>query len=148
VNNPPTQPTAAEDLRGSIEQTTSDLAEVADRLPGDSTESEPVARILDRLAEECAEAAAGVRALPGRPREEPGHTFAAVAAITTAAGAEHDLAGWLANVLATVAARLGSTRALVAGRPGSWEAGLVLGLVQGTVGPDDEALGDYRDGAS
>jgi hypothetical protein len=65
-------------------------------------------------------------------------------AILTAARAEHDFGGWLAGVLATVAADLGSTHALTAGRPGSWEAEHVRGLVNGTVGWDDEYLDDYR----
>ena len=51
---------------------------------------------------------------------------------------------WLAGVLATVAADLGSTRALVAGRPGSWEAEHVRGLVNGRVGWDDEYLEHYK----
>jgi hypothetical protein len=49
----------------------------------------------------------------------------AVRTLTAAARSEHDFAGWLANVLARVAANLGSTDALTAGRPGSWEAALV-----------------------
>jgi hypothetical protein len=61
--------------------------------------------------------------------------------------AEHDFAGWLAAVLATVAAGLGSSAALVQG-PGSWEAADVLHLVRGMVGHDDEQLDSYRVGAS
>jgi hypothetical protein len=61
--------------------------------------------------------------------------------------AEHDFAGCLAAVLATVAAGLGSSAALVQG-PGSWEAPDVLHLVRGTVGHDDEQLDSYRAGAS
>lgn len=70
---------------------------------------------------------------------------AAIAALITAVQHEHDFAGWLADVLAAVAARHGSSYALVAGRPGSWEAGLVTHLIRGTVGWDDELLGSYRD---
>ena len=51
----------------------------------------------------------------------------------------------LADVLAQVAARKGSSDALTAGRPGSWEANLVDQLIKGTVGHDDEYLPDYRD---
>jgi hypothetical protein len=47
-------------------------------------------------------------------------------------------------VLAAVAADLGATHALVAGRPGSWEAEHVRGLVNGTVGWDDEYLEHYK----
>lgn len=70
---------------------------------------------------------------------------AAIAALTTAVQHEHDFPGWLADVLAAVAARHGSSYSLVAGRPGSWEAGLVTHLVRGTVGWDDELLDSYRD---
>ena len=66
-------------------------------------------------------------------------------AILSAARAEHDFGGWLAGVLAAVCAELGSTDALTAGRPGSWEAALVQNLVKGTVGHDDEFLGDYKE---
>jgi hypothetical protein len=68
------------------------------------------------------------------------YTSRAVAAITQAARAEHDFSGWLAQVLAAAAAQLGSSDALIAGRPGSWEAALVDQLVKGTVGHDDEYL--------
>ena len=70
---------------------------------------------------------------------------AAITALTTAVQHEHDFAGWLADVLAAVAARHGSSYALIAGRPGSWEASLVTNLVRGTVGLDDEHLDSYRD---
>ncbi len=72
-----------------------------------------------------------------------GYTRAAAEAITQAARSEHDFAGWLAAVLATAAAAVGSSDALVAGRPGSWEASLVLQLVHGTVGWADECLSGY-----
>ena len=68
------------------------------------------------------------------------YTDPAVKAITQAARSEHDFAGWLAAVLATAAGRLGSSDALTAGRPGSWEASLVDQLVKGTVGYGDEHL--------
>jgi hypothetical protein len=70
------------------------------------------------------------------------YTRAAVEAIGQAVEHEHDFAGWLAAVLARVAARKGSSDALTAGRPGSWEASLVDQLVKGTVGYDDEYLPD------
>ena len=82
--------------------------------------------------------------MPGR-HSPPAYTRAAIEALTRAADTEHDFAGWLADVLARVAARKGSSDALTAGRPGSWEASLVDQLVKGTVGYDDEALPDYRD---
>jgi hypothetical protein len=74
---------------------------------------------------------------------DPGYTAAAVEAVSAAVDAEHDFAGWLARVLAAAAARKGSTGALTAGRPGSWEASFVDRLVKGTVGWDDEYLSDY-----
>jgi len=74
---------------------------------------------------------------------QPAYTRAAVDALTRAARAEHDFAGWLAAVLATVAARLGSSDALTVARPGSWEADLIDRLVKGTVGWDDHYLPDY-----
>jgi hypothetical protein len=70
---------------------------------------------------------------------------AAIAALASAVQHEHDFPGWLAGVLAAVAARHGSSCALAAGRPGSWEAGLVTHLVRGTIGWDDEHLDSYRD---
>lgn len=73
------------------------------------------------------------------------YTRTAHAAIRAAAESEHDFAGWLADILARAAADLGSTYALTAGRPGSWEADLVQRLVKGTVGSDDEYLTDYRE---
>ena len=60
---------------------------------------------------------------------------------------EHGVAGWLAAVLAEVAAIKGSSEALTAGSPGSWEASLVDQLVKGAVGWDDEYLPD-PEGAS
>jgi hypothetical protein len=66
------------------------------------------------------------------------------AAILEAARDQRDFGGWLAGILCEVAAELGSTDALVAGRPGSWEADHVRGLAKGTVGWDDDYLPDYR----
>ena len=71
------------------------------------------------------------------------YTRDARAAILAAAREQHDFGGWIAGVLASVAADVGSTAALTAGRPGSWEADLVQQLVKGTVGWDDEHLADY-----
>ena len=68
------------------------------------------------------------------------YTERAAAAVLEAARAEHHFGGWLASVLATAAGELGSSRALTASRPGSWEADLVTRLVCGTVGWNDEYL--------
>ncbi|MGW1344687.1 hypothetical protein ACWCOV_26840 [Kribbella sp. NPDC002412] len=48
------------------------------------------------------------------------------------------------HLLATVAANLGSSEAVTAGRPGSWEAAGVGDLLRSTVGYDDEYLLTYR----
>ena len=74
---------------------------------------------------------------------EQSYTDRATTAILDAVRDEHDFSGWLAQVLATAAAELGSTAALTAGRPGSWEASLIQQLVQVTVGWDDDYLADY-----
>jgi hypothetical protein len=74
------------------------------------------------------------------------YTTRAAAAVLDAAREEHDFGGWLAEILAITAAQLGSTAALTAGRPGSWEADLVIQLVRGTVGCDDDHLADYANG--
>lgn len=54
-----------------------------------------------------------------------------------------DFAGRLAAVLASVACSLGSSEALIAARPGSWESDLLIRLVRGTCGWDDEQLADF-----
>ncbi len=72
------------------------------------------------------------------------YTSRALDAISEAVITEADFPSWLAGVLARAAAARGSSYALIAGRPGSWEARLVKNLVCGTVGWDDESLSDYR----
>lgn len=47
-----------------------------------------------------------------------------------------DFAAFLAQVVTAVAANVGGIEALLAGRPGSWEADLVRRLVQGAAGDD------------
>jgi hypothetical protein len=73
------------------------------------------------------------------------YTKDAHAAILAAAHDEHDFGGWIASVLASVASDLGSSSALTAGRPGSWEADLVQQLAKGTVGWDDNDLAAYTE---
>jgi hypothetical protein len=122
--------TPAADLRGTVQQAIADLAEVGQRLPAVTAgDAGRAAATLDRLSEEMAEAAAMARALPAEPSPQAGHTFAAAAAILTAARHEPDFAGWLATVLRS-AARERDTP-LVARPPGSWEAWLLLQLLQG-----------------
>ena len=66
------------------------------------------------------------------------YTTDAQTAILAAAAPSTTSAAGSPAVLATVAADLGSTHALVANRPGSWEAEHVRGLVNGTVGWDED----------
>ncbi len=136
------------DFIETVSAALTDLIELAQSLPVPADQSEQTAKILDRLGEELAEAAAMVRALPGQPREAAGYTFAAASAVATAAASEHDFGGWLAVILCQAAARLGSSAALVMGRSGSWEAKAVLTLVKGTAGyGEDEDLSRFKDGA-
>jgi hypothetical protein len=81
---------------------------------------------------------------PERSVMAESYTVRAGRAVLEAAQSERDFAGWLASVLATAAAELGSTGALTTRRPGSWEAELVQRLVKGTVGWNDEYLSDYK----
>ena len=74
---------------------------------------------------------------------EQTYTDRAATAIVDAVRDQHDFGGWLARVLASAAAELGSTAALTSGRPGSWEADLIQQLVRGTVGWDDDYLANY-----
>ena len=55
-----------------------------------------------------------------------------------------DFADFLATALAGTAANLGGIEALLAGRPGSWEADYVRQLLVGTVGEDQRYLWEHR----
>jgi hypothetical protein len=55
-----------------------------------------------------------------------------------------DWAEFVAGVLCAVAANVGSTSRVLAGRPGSWEADAVRQLISGTVGWDDDYLPEHR----
>jgi hypothetical protein len=69
------------------------------------------------------------------------HRRAAIRALTALAReTEHDFPGVLASILAQVAGNLGSSYAVIASRPGSWEASHIEGLLSGTVGDDDRDL--------
>jgi len=70
---------------------------------------------------------------------------AMVDTLVKAARSGMDFPGYLAAILARAAARLGSTEALLAGRPGSWEASHLRALLTGTVGEGDEYLYTYDD---
>jgi len=69
---------------------------------------------------------------------------AVIATIVKAATCGLDFGGWLAGILAASAAQLGSTDALLASRPGSWEAAAIRDFVHSTVGYSDEYLDTYR----
>ncbi len=56
-----------DEIVASIWQISADLADLPGPDPG-----EREARVLDRLAGECSEAAAAIRALPGRPEGPSG----------------------------------------------------------------------------
>ncbi len=133
----PPEVTLIETVRAAL----ADLADLAGQLPGDPDH----ARVLDRLAEELAEAAAMLRALPGRAAPMTGHSHAALAAFRTAVASGEDIGEFIARTLARLAADLGGTVAVIANRPGSWEAALVADLLSGTVGPDDEGLEMYQE---
>lgn len=66
-------------------------------------------------------------------------------ALLLEAHTEHqDFAGWLVGRLASLAAVLGSSEEVVAGRPGSWEAAHMRDLLASAVGSDDGELHRYR----
>ncbi len=67
---------------------------------------------------------------------EATRVLTAAARRTCVDGPPRDFAEFLANVVAATAANVGGAERLLAGRPGSWEAGLVRSLVEGTVGQD------------
>lgn len=82
------------------------------------------------------------------------HTAAAIQAVRRAVGREPDFGGWLANVLRT-AAELeaaddplcdAASDKLIAGRPGSWEAEVVLQLAEGGTSLLAEPLPHDRSG--
>ncbi|GAB3751258.1 hypothetical protein [Microlunatus parietis] len=78
--------------------------------------------------------------------EAVGSLTAAARRRRTIAGRDEpaDFSSFLASVLASVAANLGSVERVTAGRPGSWESNLVEQLVTGTVGWDGEYLLQHR----
>ncbi|MFM9815635.1 DUF6303 family protein [Streptomyces scabiei] len=68
----------------------------------------------------------------------------AAAAITDALDDGVDVAEFLAHALCTVAAKEGGIEEVLRNRSGSWEAGHIRSLMEGTVGPDGEGLAMYR----
>lgn len=72
---------------------------------------------------------------------------AAVDALTRAARASRPGADWAQFVtfaLAGAAANMGGIEPALAGRPGSWEAAAVRGLLVAAVGDDEELLWTHR----
>jgi hypothetical protein len=132
-------------LRESVKAASADAADLAAQLTAGAV-SDPswAAQIADRLSEELAEAAQMLRSLPGRPVDARGHDWQLLAALRTADAKGEDVAETVARALARLAAELGSSHAVLANRPGSWEAAWVAMLLHGTVGEDDGALDDYR----
>lgn len=55
-----------------------------------------------------------------------------------------DWAEFVTHALAGAAANVGGTEQILAGRPGSWEAGRIRDALQSTVGINDENLWQYR----
>jgi hypothetical protein len=131
-------------LTESASAALADLTELAPRLPGDASLN---ASILDRLAEELAEAGAMLRALPGRPAAMTGHAYAALAAFRSSIDAGEDIGEFIATTLARLAAEVGGTAAVIANRLGSGEAGIVADLLSGTAGPYDEGLPAFGAGS-
>ena len=122
-------------LAESASAAAADLAELAAGLPGDAFRT---AEIADRISEEVAEVASMIRSLPGRPRPAAGHVHQAIAAFRTAIADGEDIGEFIATALALLAAEIGGPGAVIANRPGSWEAAHVAALLSGTVGPEDE----------
>ncbi|MFE2314193.1 hypothetical protein ACFXC8_13520 [Streptomyces sp. NPDC059441] len=58
-----------------------------------------------------------------------------------------DVAEFLAHALCTVAAKEGGIEEVLRNRSGSWEAGHLRNLMEGTVGPNGEDLDRYRTAA-
>jgi hypothetical protein len=75
-------------------------------------------------------------------------TRQAVAAITAALHEGRDVAEFLAHALAYVAAAEGGIEEVLRNRSGSWEAGHLRSLLEGTVGPDGEHLDGYREASN
>jgi hypothetical protein len=81
--------------------------------------------------------------MPKPNRDE--YTRQAVTAIRQAVRNEPSFPEWLAATLATaIADHPSGWYALIAGRPGSWEATAVRQLIVGTVGEGNELLAEYR----
>lgn len=74
-------------------------------------------------------------------------TDRAAAAIAETLASGRDVAEFIAHALCQVAAQEGGIEEVLRNRSGSWEAGHVRSLMEGTVGPDGEGLEAYRKAA-
>jgi hypothetical protein len=68
---------------------------------------------------------------------------AALTILAAVVADRQDVGAFVARALARLAARLGSSAAVLANRPGSWEAAAIDALLAGTVGEGDEHLGAF-----
>src|SRR5258707_15316523 len=69
-----------------------------------------------------------------------------LAALAAAHAGGQDVGEFTAPGLARLAAVLGSSEAVTANRPGSWEASAIASLLASTVGPEDQELPMYGGG--
>jgi hypothetical protein len=99
---PPTEP--APELVETLRATSADLSRLVASLPAGLRDPETNALILDRLAEELAEASAMFRALPGRPEPMTGHACQALAACRSAVAAGEPIDQFIASVRAALGA--------------------------------------------
>ena len=76
--------------------------------------------------------------------EEPSRRDQAIKLMTELFRETDDYSEAVTIVLASVAANAGSSYALISGRPGSWESGVLSQMLGSTVGPDDAVLMQYR----
>lgn len=76
--------------------------------------------------------------------QEPSRLDQAIKVMTELFRETDDYSEAVTIVLASVAANAGSSYALISGRPGSWESGVLSQMLGSTVSPDDAALMQYR----
>lgn len=101
---------------------------------------EPRAAVFDGLTATEHAAAEAVRVLTEAARR--------TSTVRDRHGSEHqeqaDFAEFVTLAVAGAAANIGGIEAVLAGRPGSWEAEHVRQMLQSTVGPDGEHLMEHR----
>lgn len=103
--------------------------------------SRPREDVLADAIRVLTEAARLTRPLPGSAAAAP----AAGQPVSVTSGREPaDWAEFVTHALAGAAANIGGIEAILAGRPGSWEADGVRNLLTSTVEPDEEHLLEHR----